>query len=149
MLVILNVLSTSIVGLYAGSLLTEAMILVPFWRRMDPADFFRLHGSMGPSLFRYFAPLTTSAVALSVAAAALNRAENFAWNITAGLCVTALIIFFAYFKKANQSFADRSLKDKELAGELSQWASWHWLRTALLIVAFALSIHGHQLIGRI
>jgi len=143
MLDFLNVLSTAIVGLYAGSLLTEAMILVPFWRRMKPADFFRLHGSMGPSLFRYFAPLTTLAVALSVIAATLNWASNLAWNITAVLCVTALIIFFVYFKKANQSFADHSLKNEELAGELSRWAIWHWLRTVLIIFAFTISIGGH------
>lgn len=140
---ILNVLSTLLVGLYAGSLLTEASILVPFWRRMDPNDFFRLHGTMGPSLFRYFAPLTTSAVAFSVAAAILNRAENFAWNITAGLCLVALIIFFVYFKKANQSFADHSLENNELAPELKLWANWHWARTVLIIIAFAISIAGH------
>lgn len=145
MLDLLNILSTSIVGLYAGSLLTEAMILVPFWRRMDPADFFRLHGTMGPSLFRYFAPLTTFAVAISVLAAGLNRVENLAWNVTAGLCLTALVIFFVYFKKANTSFAEHTLKNEELAGELSRWASWHWVRTVLMFIAFAISIAGHQL----
>jgi len=143
MLEIFNVLSTSIVGLYAGSLLTEAMILVPFWRRMDPSDFFKLHGKMGPGLFRYFAPLTTFAVMFSVVTAVLNRAENLAWNITAGLCVTALIIFFVYFKKANQSFADQSLENNELAAELNRWANWHWIRTILLIIAFVMSVMGH------
>ena len=143
MLDILNVLSTLIVGLYAGSLLTEGMILVPFWRRMDPTDFFRLHGTMGPSLFRYFAPLTTSAVTISVLASVLNHLENLAWNITAALCVTALIIFFAYFKKANQSFADHNLEVDELAPELNRWANWHWIRTVLMIIAFAISIVGH------
>jgi len=143
MLDILTVLTTTIVGLYAGSLLTEAMILVPFWRRMEPADFFRLHGTMGPSLFRYFAPLTTATVVLSVVTAALNRLDSLTWNITAGLSVTALIIFFVYFKKANQSFADHSLKNKELAGELTRWASWHWTRTVLMIIALVASIAGH------
>lgn len=143
MLDILNVLSTSIVGLYAGSLLMEGMILVPFWRRMDPTDFFRLHGTMGPSLFRYFAPLTTSAVTISTLASVLNHAENLAWNITAALCVTTLFIFFAYFKKANQSFADHSLEADELAPELNRWANWHWIRTVLMIIAFTISIVGH------
>lgn len=143
MLDILNTLSTLIVGLYAGSLLTEAMILVPYWRRMEPAEFFRLHGSMGPSLYRYFAPLTTCAVALSVAVAVLNTLENLAWNVTAGLCLSALVIFFLYFNKANKSFADHSLKNGELAVELNRWASWHWLRTVLMILAFAISITGH------
>lgn len=141
----LYLLSTLIVGLYAGSLLTEATILVPYWRRMDPAEFFKLHSSLGPRLFRYYAPLTASAVAFSLFVATLNFTENLAWNLTAGLCLTALLIFFAYFSKANKSFADHSLKDEQLAGELTRWANWHWLRTILVIIAFATSIAGHSL----
>lgn len=143
MLDTLNILSTLIVGLYAGSLLTEATILVPYWRRMDPVEFFRLHSSLGPRLFRYYAPLTASAVALALIVAILNRAENLAWNVTSGLCLSALIIFFVYFSKANKSFANHSLTDGDLAGELTRWASWHWLRTGVVIIAFASSIAGH------
>ena len=51
----LYILATIILGLLAGSLLTEAAILVPYWRRMEPNDFLRLHGALGPGLFRYFA----------------------------------------------------------------------------------------------
>lgn len=139
----LNILSTTIVGLYAGSLLTEAKILVPYWRGMEPSEFFRLHGSMGPSLFRYFAPLTTLAVLLSVITAVANSGGNLAWNITAGLCLSALVIFYIYFKKANQSFADHSLKNEDLGAELTRWSRWHWFRTVLMIIAFAVSIAGH------
>lgn len=143
MLESLNVLTTAIVGLYAGSLLTEAKILVPYWRSMEPSEFFRLHGSMGPSLFRYFAPLTTLAVLLSVITAIANSGENLAWNITAGLCLSALVIFYIYFKKANQSFAEHSLKNENLAAELSRWSRWHWFRTVLMIIALAVSISGY------
>lgn len=143
MLDMLNILSTLIIGLYAGSLLTEAVILVPYWRRMGPVEFFELHSSLGPRLFRHYAPLTASAVALSLIVALLNHAENLAWNMTAGLCVSALVIFFVYFSKANKSFADHSLKDSELAAELTRWARWHWFRTVLVIIASAISITGH------
>lgn len=143
MIYAINILSTLVLGLYAGSLLTEAMILVPYWRRMEPAEFFGRHSSLGPSLYRYFAPLTTGAVILAVAAAALNRGENLAWNVTAGLCLLALAIFFIYFKKANQSFADHSLKDDELTTELARWANWHWFRTVLMTIALGISIAGH------
>ncbi len=136
---ILHVLTTVMIGLYAGSLLTEAMILVPYWRRMEPAEFFRLHGTMGPPLFRYFAPLTTAAVFLSVIAAIFGGF----WQILAAcLCVTALIIFFLYFKNANQSFADHSLETADLPSELSRWASWHWLRTVIIILAMVMSVYG-------
>lgn len=143
MIIAINILSTLVLGLYAGSLLTEAMTLVPYWRRMEPSEFFGRHSSLGPSLYRYFAPLTTGAVILTVVAAALNHGENMAWNVTAGLCLLALAIFFIYFKKANQSFADHSLKDDELAAELTRWSNWHWFRTALMIIALGISIAGH------
>ncbi len=52
-----NLLTVVVLGLYAGSLLTEGMLLVPHWRSMEPENFFRLHGEFGPRLFRYFAPL--------------------------------------------------------------------------------------------
>lgn len=138
-----SIITTLFVGLYAGSLLTEAMILVPYWRRMEPEEFFRLHGTLGPKLFRFYAPLTTSAVVLAVVTACLNHAENFAWNITAGLSLAALAVFFIYFSKANKSFAEHSLGDSELAGALTRWASWHWFRTILVIIALATSIAGH------
>lgn len=129
-------ITTCVIGLYAGSLLTEGVILVPYWRRMSPDDFFSKHSEMGPSLFTYFAPLTSLAVALSLLTAALLGGRHI---IAAALCVTALIIFFLYFKKANASFADHSLPRDKLTGELSKWAAWHWVRTVVIIVALFVS----------
>ena len=140
---ILYLISTLLIGLYAGSLLTEAMVLVPYWRKMDAAEFFRLHGTLGPKLFRYFAPLTTLTVVSAIAVPLLNQGKTLAWIISAGLCAATLIIFFAYFKKANQSFAQHSLSDAALKDELTRWSRWHWLRTVLVIIAFGSSIAGY------
>ncbi len=62
MLETIPLLSTMALGLFTGSLLTEGMILVPYWKRMPASEFIKLHGTLGPQLFRYFAPLTTIAV---------------------------------------------------------------------------------------
>ncbi|NNE57339.1 MAG: DUF1772 domain-containing protein [Hellea sp.] len=137
MLEILTTLTTAFIGLYAGSLLTEGMILVPYWQRMSAADFFGGHSKMGPSLFRYFAPLTVLAVMLSVATA-LFAGGRHVW--VAGLCLTALAIFFRYFKKANASFADHSLADEDLPAELKRWSAWHWTRTVIMMAALLVSI---------
>lgn len=134
---ILQTLTTSVIGLYAGSLLTEGVILVPYWRRMSAEDFFSKHSEMGPSLFKYFAPLTTAAVMLSVLTAILLGGCHI---YAAGLCVSALIIFFLYFKKANASFADHSLANEALAGELKKWTTWHWIRTVIIIAALMVSV---------
>lgn len=143
MIEILNSLSTIGLGLFAGALLTEGMILVPYWRKMDPKAFFRLHGEMGPNLFRYFAPLTVITVLLAMASSAMTLLSPAfsASRFIAGCCAAlTLLIFFIYFKAANQSFADRSLPLDALKSELSRWATWHWIRTAIIVFAFTLSV---------
>ena len=137
----LHVFATIMIGLYAGSLLTEATILVPYWRRMDPAEFFKLHGTLGPKLFQFYAPLTS----IAVGAAILSGVFGNTWQMAAGgLCATALVIFFLYFKKANQAFAEHSFANEALDSKLSDWARWHWLRTVIVIGAFAASAIGLQ-----
>lgn len=140
MIDILHVVTTSVIGLFAGSLLTEGAILVPYWRKMKPDDFFALHGTMGPRLFAYFAPLTTITVILAVLTAVLTGGLNLA---AGGLCLMTLFIFFIYFKKANASFADHSLTHNQLGPELAKWAAWHWARTILIIAALVFSILAH------
>jgi len=141
----LNLMATIFLGLYAGSLLTEAMILVPYWRRMPADEFFGLHSELGPRLFRYFAPLTIVTVGCAVVVPFLNASDrNTLWLISALLAASALIIFFIYFKKANKSFANHSLNDSQLPGELKRWASWHWLRTVIIITALGTSVLGHM-----
>lgn len=140
---LLHILTTFTIGLFAGALLTEACILVPYWRRMEPSEFFRLHSSMGLNLFRYFAPLTSVAVMLSIISAGISLASGapeICHMVAAGLCVVALSIFFTYFKSANAKFAERSIQNSQLLAELSRWAAWHWFRTVLVMIAFAASI---------
>ncbi len=135
----LGPLSTIIIGLYAGSLLTEGAILVPYWRKMPAEEFFRLHKDVGPSLFRYFAPLTSAAVVLAVLVAVLAPDGMMLRWIAAALCLSALGIFFLYFQKANAGFANHSLSSDALKIELGRWAAWHHLRTVLIIGAFGCS----------
>ncbi len=136
-----NLLTVVVLGLYAGSLLTEGMLLVPHWRSMEPENFFRLHGEFGPRLFRYFAPLTIAAVALSIIAVARGffgpSGHNFwAW-LAAGLLLIVLAIFYFHFRAANLRFAESSLSNDALKKELSRWSHFHTFRTILAIAAFA------------
>ncbi|MEP3226527.1 MAG: DUF1772 domain-containing protein [Parasphingorhabdus sp.] len=145
MIDLLNLLATLAIGLFAGALLTEGCILVPYWRAMEPSEFLQRHSEMGPSLFRYFAPLTTAAVLLSVFAAIASQFSGPAINgqvLAALMSVAALSVFFVYFKTANEKFASQRISEKELPTELAKWSNWHWLRTALVIGAFAISIWG-------
>lgn len=143
MIEIFHLVATFSLGLLAGALLTEGAILVPYWRRMEPSEFLRLHGTMGPNLYRYFAPLTIAGVMLPTASAI---ASAFAgdWStarLAAGaLCLAALAIYFLYFKQANARFADHTITAEELPAELKRWSGWHSARTVIVLVAFASSL---------
>ena len=142
-----DILSTStawVLGLFAGSLLTEALLLVPYWRTLKIEAFYELHGAFGPRLFRYFAPLTVAASVLPLVSAgrgfyAKTGHDPFAW-IAAGLAILVLLTFFAYFGRANQAFASRRLNTTELQAELGRWHAVHNFRTLLALLAFAASI---------
>lgn len=143
MIEILHPVATVVLGLLAGALLTEGAILVPYWRRMEPDDFLRLHGTMGPSLFRYFAPLTIAGVMLPASSGAISVAVeemSFGRIAAAILCLCALAIYFAYFKRVNAKFAEHTISAAELPAELRRWALWHSVRTVIVLAAFACSV---------
>ena len=134
-------LTLILVGLLAGSLLTEGMVLVPFWRSLPAAKFYELHGSAGPKLFRYFAPLTVLAVLSSIALAILDGRPS-TWT-TACLCSFALASFFLFFRATNKRLAAHDYSDQELPTVLRNWSTWHHARTILLILAFASLTYGY------
>lgn len=134
-------------GVYAGSLLTEAVVLVPTWRRMPAAELYRLHPALGRRLFRYFAPIT----ALGVALPALHLAIGFAFGarppitewLAVALCGGALASYFGYFQHANRRIGAQSLSAKDLEVELETWERVHWARTLAVLLAFALLSIAH------
>ena len=141
---IFQLMSSLALGLLAGSLLTEAVILVPYWRTMDPKEFLSLHGTLGPRLYGYFAPLTILATIIPVLAALmpLILGAPFHWlHLVPGfITLIMLAIYFAYFKGANDSFKSGAVGVDGLAKELNNWATWHWIRVVLVIAAFIVSL---------
>lgn len=123
------------VGLLAGSLLTEGMVLVPFWRSLPMDKFYELHGSGGPKLFRYFAPLTTLAVIASIVHAVTNGGRG-SW-IAASLCCLTLASFFIFFRAVNNKLSAHAYNEADLSKILEEWAIWHHARTSLMLAAFA------------
>lgn len=141
---ILQLISCFALGLLAGSLLTEAIILVPYWRAMEPKQFLGLHGTLGPRLYAYFAPLTILATILPVLAAVmpviLGEEYHCLLVVPAVITLVMLAIYFAYFKGANDSFKSGTVGVDGLSEELKQWAKWHWVRVILGMAAFFISL---------
>ena len=146
---VMQFLAAAGLALFVGALLAEAMVLVPMWRSLQPQEFFRLHAAHAHRLYRFFAPLTASATCLAVVAAissvASSHSGSLASVVAAALALVILSTYFLYFQRANASFAEATITHQELPAELARWASWHWFRTAiglLALVATLLALRG-------
>jgi len=131
--------SAALLGVFAGAMLTEGMVLVPYWRSLSPAAFFGWYAANDRRLLRYFGHLTSVTALVVVAAAILalwtgHPATRHA-AASAALMIAVVASFPLYFKRANASFAAASIDAAAVATELARWAAWHWVRTALSVIA--------------
>lgn len=143
-------LATVVLGLSAGGLLAEALLLVPWWRAMEPEAFLAWYPEHADSLFRFFAPLEIGAGVLTVlaTAAAWRGDARLPLGVAAGLSVAVLLAFPLYFGAANTSFVEGTLAPGDVATELARWSAWHWGRTVLALVAFAAGAFGLRRLDR-
>lgn len=134
-------LSVVALGLYAGAMLTEGLVLVPYWRTLPAEDFLRWYAANDRRLIGFFGPLTSVTVLLAVAAALASLWEGHPgrWPalIAALLPAVTVAMFFLYFRRANGSFAAATIHVDDVAAELARWSAWHWLRIGLSAAAFA------------
>lgn len=141
--------SLASLGLFAGAMLTEGLVLVPSWRAMPPADFFAWYATNEPLLLRLFTPLTACTALLALAAAVASLATGHAGRwfacAAAGIMLVTVGMFYAFFQQANAQFSSATAAPNELATLLSRWAAWHHWRTALSLVAMAVATLGFRI----
>ena len=111
---------------------------------MPADDFFELHKTFGKKIYQFFAPLTIAATVLPLITVGYNLAYSFKLQLLWILMGVATLLFFStyflYFKKANRSFAERSISNEELPSELVRWGNWHWGRIVFEFIAFGCSL---------
>lgn len=141
---VLLVCTCGILGIFLGSQITEAVLLVPYWKTLSADDFFKLHRTYGKKIHGFYAPLTIAATLLPLATVAYHLAAASGFSLLfAGLGLSTLAFFatyFMYFKRANRSFAERGISNAELPQELKRWGQWHWSRVGLEALAFAIAL---------
>jgi len=139
MIEILYALTAGILGIFAGAQIAEGVLFVPYWKSMKPAAFYKEHKTFGPKIYKFFAPLTIAATLIPIGtmiyAVMMDAPGKMAFLLTGFFTILFFATFFMYFKKANQSFADASLSEKELPLELIRWGKWHWTRIYLELAA--------------
>jgi hypothetical protein len=138
---VVRVLSVASWGVFVGAELTEALVLVPFWRALPPAEFLGWYAANDRRLLGFFGPLTsvTALLALAAALASLWQGHPGRWAAVAAavLAVAVVASFFLYFRDVNASFAAATIRAEDVGAELGRWSAWHWLRTGLGVAAFA------------
>ena len=144
MSVALQFLSALSIGVYAGAMLAEGCVLVPYWRSAPAAEFFSWYGANAARLQSFFGGVTwaagLSAIAAAVATFWAGRPGRWSSLVAALLMIAAAASFFVYFKSANASFANRTLSAAGLPAELARWGAWHWARTVVSLGAFAAAL---------
>jgi hypothetical protein len=135
--------AAALLGLLAGALLAEGALLVPYWRTLSPEQFYALHPTYGPRLYRFYAPLTIAAPLAALASAGLATAVGVhvaaAWG-AALLTLALLACYGLYFSRANDEFTRHAVPADELPAALARWAAWHRARVVIAILAFVCSL---------
>jgi hypothetical protein len=137
---ILLLLSTCTLGVFLGTQLAEAVLIVPYWKELSSDDFFTFSKKYGIKLYQFYAPLTIAATIFPTASFAYSLFGKSKPDIMMWLMFIFTLLFFAtyyiYFKEANLSFTERTISDDSLSDELIKWGNWHWTRVFCEAVAF-------------
>jgi hypothetical protein len=132
-------LAVLVSGASFGTMLTGALVLLPAWRSVPPAEFLSWFGANASRLAIYAGTLQSATIVLSlVGALVLGRRDS--W-MAAAFAIAVLATFPLYFRGANASFVSQSIALDQVPAELARWAAWHWIRTGFGLVAFALLLH--------
>ena len=122
----LQLLSAASIGIYAGAMLTEGFVLVPYWRSASAPEFFSWYAANSTRLQGFFGPVTWAAGLFAIAAAVATlwagRPGRWTALLAAVLVAAAAFSFFIYFGRANTSFSNRAVSAAELLAELTRWA---------------------------
>lgn len=136
--------AATLLGLLAGALLAEGALLVPYWRTLSAEQFYALHPTYGPRLYRFYAPLTIAAPLAALLSAGLALAfgiDRAAAAVGAALLALALVACYGlFFRRANDDFSRKAVAAADLPAALARWAAWHHARVVIAILAFLCSL---------
>jgi hypothetical protein len=143
---IFNLLSVISLSLFSGAFLFIALVIVKFWRSIEPDIFLNW---MNDNFFRFpmlMIPLNMVALLMTIAAFGTAWKSNPANKLPLGLSLICIFIctstYSIYFAGANAEFLNRSIELSQVSTALNTWSNWHWLRTILAIAALVFASWG-------
>lgn len=137
-----------VLGLTSGAMLTEAVIIVPFWLSLSPPEFFDWYEKNQAALVNYYSPLEiwSAILALLTSGIMLFTKQEGKWSMVASTLFSIFVIltFFIFFKDANAAFNARSIPGDKLSLAITTWGNWQWFRVGLGLIAFSLGLFSVQ-----
>ena len=131
--------SIAIFSIFIGSQITEAILLVPYWKSLSTHDFQAYYKQFGPSIGQFYTILTIVAALIPVSMAIYcKRINSNALKLALSSTFFAILFiacFYVYFKGTNELFYQAALSDVELKRELIIWNYWHWGRIVLELIS--------------
>jgi hypothetical protein len=140
----LALLAVASLGIFLGAMLTEGLVLVPYWRSLPAEVFYSWYGANDKRLVGFFGPLTSLAALSALAAAGISLWTTHLgrwYAVVAAACALVVVsMFFVYFERANASFSLGKMPANELRVELDRWAAWHWVRSGFSLAALTAAV---------
>lgn len=140
----LLLLSCGTLGIFLGAQITEACLIVPFWKSLNADEFFKFQRNYGKAVHSFFAPITILAAFIPLISAGYHVFYQFDNLLLFGLMGLSSLAFFStfflYFKHANRRFAERDVSNEKLPFELRRWGNWHWVRVCFEFITFGCSL---------
>jgi Domain of unknown function (DUF1772) len=143
---ILNLLSVIALSLFSGAFLFIALVVVKFWQTIEPEVFLNW---MNDNFFRFptlMIPLNMISLVLTIAALGTAWKSQSPSRLALGLssiCIFACTLTFPiYFAGANEDFLSRTISLPQISSAIDTWATWHWVRTGLAILALTFASFG-------
>ena len=133
-------LSAAGLALFVGALLTEAMVLVPMWRTFN-------HRSSSRYMQRMLIGCTVFCAAHSERNASCGCCCNYILRhgsstkvlrrLSLPPCIGHSFNVRSVLSARQRQLCRSSITHEALPAELARWASWHWFRTTVGLVALA------------
>ena len=139
----LALLAVASLGIFLGAMLTEGLVLVPYWRSLPAEAFYSWYEPrQAPS--RLLRPTHVACCAIGSGCGGYLLVDDTPWRwyaVAAAACALVVVsMFFVYFERANASFSLGKMPANELRVELDRWAAWHWMRSGLSLAALTAAV---------
>lgn len=142
---------SSVFAIFLGSQITEGCLLLPYWKSLSTAEFYTYYADFGPLIGSFYTILTIIAALIPASLsvyAYFNKKQGLWFSlISTFFALLVIVLFYFYFKGANEEFYGAKLSAKQLESALETWGVWHGVRVFIEVLSLVFLCLGLSAIG--